>query len=552
MPRTWKLLTILSIVSLTGHFVAAGRVSIPSQDGIKFIGIAREFGRQPVWDVVRSADQHPAYPALTWLFHQMIGSMFRMPAQSWMAAARGVSIIAAVATLIPLYLLTKQLFRPTTALLAVFLWLLLPTPFSLGHETLSDATALCFMVWALWLGVEAIDASRLRTCIGFATAAAGSAVCAYWTRPEGLLAAISIGCGLAVFGRGDWKLRVAGLLPFMTTVAAGVVVYLTIHGTISGRLAAFRAKPVVGGSSVVSASYPKGLPQQLRDPRFDFSPKDPVTEATSPGLKAAGWSILRQWSESLGIALAVMTLWGLIRTRARDQRAKRLVTLHAAVMLGTLILQASSRGYLSSRHVSGLTFLSVPFAAAALRLCGLRIAHIFRMSPRSRRIGTRASLAAMALIGVTLHAKPIHASRQPHYRAGKWLVANAPPGSAVFDTRGWASFIADAKRYDPYHFAQAISDSSTKYWIVESAELSSGSKRAFTLSTILADGGREEAVFRRKPDRVDGGDVHVFAWRRPSWWDRSIDDVESDSHREPKTDSSVRRAGNIRQEGTTP
>lgn len=550
MPRNWKMLSILSTIALAAHVAAANRANMPSQDGIKFISIARDFGLQPAWDVIRSADQHPAYPALVSVAHAIVGSLRTSPAASWLAAAQCVSIIAAIFTLTPLYLLTLQLFRPTTALLAVFLWLLLPVPFTLGHETLADATGLCFMAWALWLGTNAIEAKSLRARAGWSAAAGFLSACAYWTRPEGILVAVSIGLLLALFPCDTVRLKASGLMPFGGVILAGIAAYLTINGTVTDRVEAFRAGPVRQAASVTQANLPKGLPPALRDPRFDFSPKDPATERTRPGLKAASWSILRLWSENLGIALAVMTLWGLIRTRAHDIPAKRLITLHAAVLLATLTLQSATRGYLSSRHLAGLTFLSIPFAAAALRLCGLRLAAIFRMPPRTRRIGLSAALAAMAAIGITLHSKPIHASRQPHYQAGQWLVANAPPGSAVFDTRGWAAYLADLKRYDPYHFAQAVSDRNTKFWVVEMDELTSGSRRAFTLASILADGGYQEAVFRRKPGRENGGDVLVFSWRRPAWWDRpeKIARPDRESSGETAIDAELRQAGHASRE----
>ncbi len=550
MPRNWKMYSILSTIALSAHVAAASRANIPSQDGIKFIAIAREFGLQPAWDVIRSADQHPAYPALVAIAHTLAGSFRTAPAASWLAAAQCVSIIAAIFTLIPLYLLTLRLFRPTTALLAVFLWLLLPVPFTLGHETLADATGLCFMAWALWLGTNAIAAKSFRQRAGWSSAAGLLAVCAYWTRPEGLLVAFSIGMLLTFFPCDTARLRLSGLMPFGCAVLAGIAAYLTVNGTVTDRVEAFRAPPSRQVARTSQANLPKGLPAALRDPRFDFSPKDPALETTRPGLMAAGWSILRLWSENLGIALAVMTLWGLVRTRSHDIPARRLITLHAAVLLATLTLQSATRGYLSSRHVAGLTLLSIPFAAAALRLCGLRLAAIFRMRPRSRRVGLSAALAAMAAIGITLHSKPIHASRQPHYHAGQWLAANAPPGSAVFDTRGWAAYLADMKRYDPYHFAQAVSDRNTKFWVVELDELTSGSRRAFTLASILADGGYQEAVFRRKPGREEGGDVLVFSWRRPGWWDRpeKIARPDRESGGETANDAELRQAGHASRE----
>jgi hypothetical protein len=96
-----------------------------------------------------------------------------------------------------------------------------------------------------------------------------------------------------------------------------------------------------------------------------------------------------------------------------------------------------------------------------------------------------------------------------------------------------------------------LSDRNTKFWVVEAEELTSGSLRALTLAAILADGGHQEVAFRRKPGRDDGGDVLIFSWHRPAWWDRPAIEgrPESESIGEPKTDAGLRRANHERQEG---
>jgi hypothetical protein len=194
-----------------------------------------------------------------------------------------------------------------------------------------------------------------------------------------------------------------------------------------------------------------------------------------------------------------------------------------SALAGLLVLalgyQASFRGYLSSRHVLFLTLLSIPHAAAALRLCALRFAGLVQLPPTQRRRGTRLALSIIAVGGIWLQAKPIHASRQGHIRAGQWLRGQARPGLAVFDSRGFASFQADLRRYDPLHMPQALSDTSTGFWVLEAGELNSRSRRAATLKKILADGGQLVAKFPRKKDREDAADVLVFSWARPKGWD---------------------------------
>lgn len=511
----------LACFCLAAHLFAMARISLPSQDGLKFIAVAQEFSRQPAWDVIRSADQHPLYPALLALAHPLFRPFQLESHVSWRLAAQAVSLVAALATLWPLYQITRRLYRPVTAFLALFLWLILPMPMSLGHETLSDATALAFIAWSLYLGLLAAESRRVARRTLYTLASAICVGAGYWTRPEAVLAAPAIIAAIVWKNERRLIIRMAELSLFAGVVGGLMIIYLNINSTLSDRLAAFQAADRSSNVAYSGFSHlPKGLPEALRDPRLDFSPKDPAREVGRAGLSDGLQNLLRLWAESLGDALAVMTLWGLFRCRTHNPRARLLIRIQAVLLILALGYQASFRGYLASRHVVGLTFLSVPHAAAALRLSALRFAGLVKLIARQRRAGTRLALAAMAFGGVWLQAKPIHGSRQGHQKAGEWLRTNAGESACVFDTRGWAAFQADRRRYDPYHIAQALSDKSTEFWVVEAGELTSGSRRAATLSGILADGGRLAARFPRKADREDAADVLVFAWSRPALWDR--------------------------------
>lgn len=544
MPRRMIGL-FLFLLCLTSHLWAMARINLPSQDGLKFISIAQSFASQPAWEVIRSADQHPLYPASIALFHTMLNPFSMEPHISWRLAAQAVSVIAAIATLWPLYAITCRLYRPTTSLLAVLIWLALPLPLSLGHETLSDSLALCFVAWALYCGILAADSPKIsrRLLLAFATGILVSA--GYWTRPESLIAGLSI-CLLWVSKLTDkLVVRVSTVSVFASISVPMILLYLTIHGTFSDRFAALSQSPPTHQLAPTGFSHlPKGLPEALRDPRLDFSPKDPSREVSSMGLKAGLASVLRLWAESLGDGMAVMTLWGLLRCRTHSSSARRLLTIQTALLIGVLTYQATSRGYLSSRHAIGLTFLSVPHAASAIRLCALRFAGALRLSARRRRVGTRLVLSAICAGGIWVQAKPIHASRQGHHSAGLWLESHASNSSAIFDTRGWASFQADLKRYDPYHVAQALSDSHTTYWVLEAGELASGSRRAATLAKILEDGGELVAKFPKKQGRDNDGDVLVFAWKRPDWWDRPSSAHIARNRPAPSFDPSVEKSAN--------
>lgn len=510
------------------HLWAMLRTGIPSQDGLKFIEIAREFGHQPAWEVIRSADQHPLYPAFIAVVHVAIGSLNLADNDSWRIAAQLVSVVAAVLTLRPLYTISQRLFGQSAAWLTLFFWLVLPVPMSIGHETLSDALAICLSLWALEFALMTRETITPGRTIRTALASAACVSAAYWTRPEGLLTGLSVIAFWSIpalhFRRTTSAANVARfMLPhavFLATVGLSVVSYQFINGRITDRIIGLSSAHVVTNvtGEASTSDMPRGLPLALRDPSLDFSPKDPQRETRQPGLKSGFWQVLREWSESLGMALAVMSLWGLARTRTRHQPARQLVQLHGLLLIAVLFYQAARRGYLSERHVLMLTLLSLPFAGSGVRLCAMRLSAILRLSPTRRRTIAAIGLMAIFAIGFSEQAKPAHESRKPHVFAGNWLRTHADDHSAVFDTRGWASFEANLRRYDPYHIPQALSDFSTRYWVVEAGELSSDSRRAATLNRILAEGGQLAARFSRKPGRATDNDVLVYRWRRPESW----------------------------------
>ena len=521
---------ILLIICVMAHGWAMFSQNIPSQDGLKFIELARRFEQEPAWDVIRSADQHPLYPMLVSKVHQQMGWLSLTAATSWRIAAQLVSFLAAIATIFPIFRISQRLFHPASANLAVFFWLVLPVPMSIGHETLSDALALAFGLWALELGLMTSESS------GYARKwllAGGVGFCvslAYWTRPEGIV----IGLTILIFwilsaclGTAKTSLLSAkdliSMATFLIICLFSVGLYQTINGSISDRLSKFSepSNSASIASSNLHANMPRGLPLTLRDRALDFSPKDPLREVRHPGLKAAVWQIVREWSESLCMVLGVMTLWGMVRVRCTDRNALLLTRIYGFLVLAMLLYQASRRGYLSERHVINLTWISLPFAAAAVSLCVNRLADIGKVTERRRLVVSRIGLAGILLLGIWQQSKPAHQSRLPHIMAGQWLKQNAAQGTAVFDTRGWASFESNLRRYDPYHIPQALSDSSTAFWVVEAGELSSGSARARTLNQLLSEGGQLVNRFakERHSSGTDEDDVLLFAWKRPVNWD---------------------------------
>src|SRR5436305_3330690 len=110
-----RILPWVVLLAAALHALGMARSPLPAQDGLKFIRVARSFQSQPWTDVVRGSDQHPLYPALVAVAEPAVALATGHGPDSWRVAAQLVAALAAVALLVPLHGLTRDLFGPTVA-----------------------------------------------------------------------------------------------------------------------------------------------------------------------------------------------------------------------------------------------------------------------------------------------------------------------------------------------------------------------------------------------------------------------------------------------------
>ena len=330
-----RLLVAIVLLAAALHAIGMARAILPAQDGLKFIRIAREFQTRPWIDVVRGADQHPLYPALVAVAEPLVSPFLGEGPETWRVAAQSVSAIAAVALLFPLFGLTRALFDERIATLAVLIYVLLPLPGEVGHDTLSDSLALLgFVVGAppgrdgpAFPGMARVGGLRARGGPGIPGASGGPG------RPRGGLprrrrckggAPRWQGCflveagpltrppGTLSRGRGEWESAVwrtvgklaALAVPFLATVGG----YALIKGEVSEKLA---LRQGVGLAARAPTIRPGGhpLPAGLDDPRWDFSPKEeseePSSTSAAVGAAAPGLAVGRRARRGLRLLRGV-------------------------------------------------------------------------------------------------------------------------------------------------------------------------------------------------------------------------------------------------------
>lgn len=156
-------------------------------------------------------------------------------------------------------------------------------------------------------------------------------------------------------------------------------------------------------------------------------------------------AVAKEVSKGAHYAIWPLALFGILALRRRfgAEPGPWVLVVLAVVNLTVLLYLAARVGYVSERHTVLLTMLACQFAAAALPLLAAAIGQIM---PRVEQLGVRVTAAGLlvALVAASLPfaLKPMHANREGHKHAGKWLAANITAEDAVVDPFCWAAWFA--------------------------------------------------------------------------------------------------------------
>lgn len=499
LVRWWIGLAAIATLGAGLHTAAIGRTLLPAQDGLKFIRAARDCQERGWLASLRATDQHPLYPLMIAEAQPVIARIVADGPDSWRIAAQGVSAVASLATLVPLFSLGRRLHGTSSALLAALLFVLLPIPMEVGHDALSDPLALLLTAIAFERG-----SAWLETGDRWAALACGVASgVGYWARPEVILVAGIIGGvgflrGVCRGERGKMRLWTSGtrvLVPALALVGG----YALAKGEVSEKLA---LRLGVG----MAPSQPARRYSEQAPPIIP--PKEEAEVGPRPFPSAVS-EVFATWLRVTGVLLAPLVVAGACLAPPSATRAA--LRLYLVLFVALLIRHLCGMGYLSLRHVLAPVMLGLPWAGWRLGRLLSRVGDFLRLRGMVRGAGLATAVVAMVAGGIAAQAKPSHPSRVSHWRAGRWLTREAEPGMAVLDTHGWAAFVADVESYGAWHFRQAEADPKLAFVVVERAELESGSERAGLLQAWL--GGR--ATLAAEFDDPAGGEtgaVCVYRW----------------------------------------
>jgi 4-amino-4-deoxy-L-arabinose transferase-like glycosyltransferase len=165
---------LLIAISLALKLVILLFVEAINSDGVLYITAAQEFAKGHFKEGFRIS-RMPFYPLLIVIFHSIV--------RNWVAAARLVSLLTSVLSIIPLYLLTKKLFERKAALWACVAFAISPLPNHLSVEVIRDPAYLFFFAWTIYFAHDAVETNKL----WFFLMAGAFSVFAFLCRMEGLI-----------------------------------------------------------------------------------------------------------------------------------------------------------------------------------------------------------------------------------------------------------------------------------------------------------------------------------------------------------------------------
>lgn len=398
--------------------------------------------------VIERAQQPPGYPLAIWLTAKFVRNLTDLPLpDSTLLGAQIANSLAALLLVVPTYLIGRMLFGRFVGFSAALLLQVLPVPAQITSDGLSEGVYLLVASTAVMLAVRAV---RRPGVGGFLLTGMAVGV-SYLVRPEGMLvaaAAGAVGVWLGVTRRWPRDLAFGRLVALVVGVALVAAPYMLLIGALT-------KKPSVEDMLKTAPSNPreaiwKGEHQTSQINAVVGAPlfakwMQPRIEGIPGRAMWAVQAVAEETWKSLHYAVGVFAVVGLVTLRRRIAVEPGLWVLLVLAMLnlGVLVALATKIGYVSERHTVLLVMIGCVFAAAALEPVAEWLATLPKVGRFwSRKFAPVGLLLLLVAIALPATLKPLHANREGHKHAGRWLAEHAEEGACVIDPFCWAEWYA--------------------------------------------------------------------------------------------------------------
>ena len=453
-------------------------------DGLRYIHQAEQIDKGAWSDGILKAVDHPLHPIAIAAVHDVIGGEGPI---AWQRSAQAASILASVLLIIPLYLLTLEIYGPSTAWLGALLFMANPIVGFVTINLLSECTFLLFWTWGLWAAVRFLREGRfswLPLTIGFSALA-------YLARPEGMLLPLALVATLFVLPL-HWATRIYWPRWWMA-VAFLVVGPLLLAGPFMAAKGGIGTKPSIAR---LIGTAPKAPPTALE--REKPLPADQTTFQT---YRYATHRMFRVMRASVTSSMLPLSLLGLIVAWPWSLRAR--VWLFSGILLvlaavGLVRLHATG-GYLTIRHaiVPGMLLTLAAANGLAWLMRSVVIEGRWIGLGRERFRPGPAVWAALLALLVALphasHATPAKGCFDVYHEAGAWIAAvKAHDHGKVLDVTDWALYFSQSPGFRFSEVNWAAIDPTTRWIVARDAHI----RGRFQYSRLVNDliGGRQPVV----------------------------------------------------------
>lgn len=443
-----------ALASLLQGAIAA-QSPLVSPDAYTFAHLARQLGTDPV-ATLRSADQHPGFPALILLVQglsQSVGADSGTAA--WIQTGRWIDAVAGLVGVGVVWALAWRVFSTRVANVAALLLAGLPVFRQNAVDALSDAPHLVFYVGATWLACEGL---ARRSCPGtwrwFAACGACSGL-AFWIRPEGLSVAIVMGAlwvGSLSWWRDltprQWFLSLAAVAGSAALVIAP---YLVLSGKVTSKI---RTKLTVMRLLDQGIIRPDGhIPQPHVTPEHVTAQRDvagapappPRLEHIPPRISSVATALTavadgtretgRRFSQCLRVVLLFPLAIGIwIASKTVDSRTRRLFwslgVFHLFLVEGLYLIG----GYVDRRHVLPLVAILTPLVALGMCEIHARAMRFQWLAKRGAPAASGLGLVLAVAVGACLlprAVRPLNEAEMPAAAALEWIRHNTAPADRL-------------------------------------------------------------------------------------------------------------------------
>ncbi|MBI1902830.1 MAG: glycosyltransferase family 39 protein [Planctomycetia bacterium] len=562
MRRHLATLALLLALSAAVQAWTVSHAVVPAQDVLRFVAAARSIDRDGLAGYLRQGGTRPLFPAFVCAVKRCAverfwgpwnGERLESPSANddgdisegqWAFFAQFASAAMLVLCLVPLYCLLLRIVRPAAAIAGCLLFCVLGEAARLGADGLADSTHLFFLacaVAALFAGWSSRGASRYwpawllsaGACIALAAMARREAllVVPVWLVTEGILQL-----------RRRWREPARRLLAAAAAMALGFAagaspLWLAPPADPVQSMWMLAARNPGEFDAADAAEQPSTRAWKWRTDagkKMQFPRKDPAQSLRFSGYTAAAEALVHDAAKSTGYFGAVLAPIGLLsfwrsRRTTRDcvpatpdtsPASPRLPQCLFIVLFGlayglACFGYAAEMGYLAPRHLLPPAMLLFGWIGAGAIAVGEGVGRPFQAIATARKghptISGALAVVLLAAICLPQTLEPLHASRQAHAAAGRWLADHAARGDVVLDTRGWTGLFSGCPTHTYDDAKTVFADWRLAFVVLESGELAHESRRSETLRTLLAHAGTPVAVFpasASSPHKT----VEVYRW----------------------------------------